>query len=149
MEPSIQHFTVEMAPLEYMPHAVKLFLEQVIHGLWDNGWFYINGPHVIQGGPMVPDENDFDHLYQDERSAALHPFRELQLDTLAFPEYSESFPHQPYTLGFTGRPGTLFRLCRFLGLLIQRALRRGPGFLHQQGRQHGRTWTWWTISPRT
>jgi len=36
---------------------------------------------------------------------ALRPFRELQLDTLAFPEYSEDFPHVTWTLGYTGRPG--------------------------------------------
>ena len=98
-----QSFVVEMASLESMPHAVHLFLEQVAHNLWNRAWFYVNGPHVLQGGPQasgVELEDD-----EEERTVALRPFRELQLDTLAFPEYSEDFPHVPYTLGFTGRPG--------------------------------------------
>lgn len=104
--PKTQSFTVQMAPLDSMPHAVHLFLEQVAHKLWNRGWFYINGPHVMQAGPQA----DFTSVANnqedvDERKLALSPFRELQLDALAFPEYSEDFPHEPYTLGFTGRPG--------------------------------------------
>jgi hypothetical protein len=105
--PKTQSFTVQMAPLDSMPHAVHLFLEQVSHKLWNRGWFYINGPHVMQAGPQA----DFTRLAtlddktMDERSLALSPFRELQLDTMAFSEYSEDFPHEPFTLGYTGRPG--------------------------------------------
>ena len=104
----IKTFTIEMAPLEEMPHAVHLFLEQVAHKLWDNGWFYLNGPHVFQAGPQVPDDEEYEALLEkgaDERSLALKPFKDLQLDSLAFPEYSDKFPHLPWTLGFTGRPG--------------------------------------------
>lgn len=106
-EMATQTFTVEMAPLDSMPHAVHLFLEQVSHQLWDNAWFYINGPHVFQAGPQA-NEDELEAAMaagQDERSMALRPFRELQLDTLSFPEYSEDYPHLPWTLGFTGRPG--------------------------------------------
>jgi hypothetical protein len=104
---SVKYFTVEMAPLESMPHAVHLFLEQVSHGLWDNAWFYLNGPHVIQAGPTANDDEEWDvgdHI-EGDRDIALKPFRERQLDQLAFPEYSEDFPHVQWTLGFTGRPG--------------------------------------------
>lgn len=104
----IKTFTIEMAPLEEMPHAVHLFLEQVAHKLWDNGWFYLNGPHVFQAGPQVPDDEEYETLLEkgaDERTLALKPFKDLQLDRLAFPEYSDKFPHLPWTLGFTGRPG--------------------------------------------
>jgi cyclophilin family peptidyl-prolyl cis-trans isomerase len=97
-----------MAPLEVMPHAVHLFLEQVSHKLWDDGWFYLNGPHVLQAGPQAPDDEEHEEALldgADERMLALKPFRNLQLDSLAFPEYSDSFPHLPWTLGFTGRPG--------------------------------------------
>jgi hypothetical protein len=106
--PPTQSFVVQMAPLDSMPHAVHLFLEQVSHKLWNRGWFYINGPHVMQAGPqadLTKMGSGVDNSTSDERSLALAPFRELQLDSLAFPEYSEDFPHQPYTLGFTGRPG--------------------------------------------
>ena len=90
-----------------MPHAVHLFLEQVAHGLWNNAWFYINGPHVVQVGPqpsnVVPGPGHA--VDEDDRTMALRPFRDLQLDTLTFPEYSAEYPHVPWTLGFTGRPG--------------------------------------------
>jgi hypothetical protein len=69
-----------------MPHAVHLFLEQVVHGLWNNAWFYLNGPHVLQGGPQSQDG-------EENHGEALRRFQELKLDTLAFPEYSEEFPH--------------------------------------------------------
>ena len=104
----IKTFTIEMAPLEEMPHAVHLFMEQVAHKLWDNGWFYLNGPHVFQAGPQVPDDEEYEKLLAkggDERALALKPFKDLQLDSLAFPEYSDKFPHLPWTLGLTGRPG--------------------------------------------
>lgn len=96
-----------------MPHAVHLFLEQVAHGLWDNAWFYLNGPHVLQAGPQVEEEEEEQYISGDdaetaafdERSLALKPFIDLELDTLSFPEYSDKHPHNKWTLGFTGRPG--------------------------------------------
>lgn len=97
-------FLLEMAPLESMPHSVHLFMEQVSHKLWDNAYFYLNGPHVLQGGPQA-EEGAEEATGLDERQLALQPFRELQLAHLAFPEYSIDFPHVPWTVGFTGRPG--------------------------------------------
>lgn len=100
------HFIVETAPLELMPHAVQLFLEQVAHKLWDNSWFYINGPHVLQAGPMLEeDETIEEDTFEEDRKHALKPFVNAGLDTLAYPEYSDLFRHEKWTLGFTGRPG--------------------------------------------
>lgn len=106
---SMKSFVVELAPLSLMPHAVHLFLEQVHHKLWNNAWFYVNGPHVLQGGPQA-DEEELDRLHEsgeeyDERELAVRPFREKNLETLSFSEYSDSYKHMPWTLGFTGRPG--------------------------------------------
>lgn len=99
-------FIVETAPLDLMPHAVQLFLEQVDHELWDSSWFYINGPHVLQAGPMLEeDETIEEDTFEADRAHALKPFVEKELDTLSFPEYSHEFPHEQWTLGFTGRPG--------------------------------------------
>ena len=84
----IATFTVQLAPLNMMPHATHLFLEQVSHGLWDKSVFSVNQPHVLQVGPK-------------NRQI----FADYELDKLAFPEYSEHFPHKKWTLGFAGRPG--------------------------------------------
>jgi len=104
-------FVVEMAPLELMPHSVHIFLEQVRYGLWSSAWFYVNGPHVLQCGPHLPHDYDADSSddhhdeAEEERLLALKPFQELDLETLSFAEYSHQYPHQKWTLGFTGRPG--------------------------------------------
>ena len=90
-------FLVELAPLDVLPHANHIFLEQVHHELWDGTWFYLNGPHVLQAGPQDWDE--------ESEGEALKVFSDVGLDQLTFPEYSPSFPHVPYTMGFTGRPG--------------------------------------------
>lgn len=102
-------FVIEMAPLDYVPHAIHVFLEQVEHGLWNGCYFYLNGPHVIQAGPALTDEDEIEELSEEhddeDRSVAMKPFKALGLDELAFPDYSDNFPHVPWTLGFTGRPG--------------------------------------------
>lgn len=100
----VRTFLLEMAPLNIMPHSVHLFLEQVSHNLWKDAFFYLNGPHVLQGGPQA--EAGWEEATGlDTRELALRPFRELELAHLAFPEYSTDFPHVPWSVGFTGRPG--------------------------------------------
>lgn len=98
-------FVVEMAPLDDVPHAVHVFLEQVQHGLWNGCYFYLNGPHVIQAGPQLSEEDETEDDEEEDRTTAMKPFVSQGLDKLAFPDYSENFPHLPWTLGFTGRPG--------------------------------------------
>jgi hypothetical protein len=114
-------FVIEMAPLDAVPHAVHVFLEQVAHGLWNRTYIYLNGPHVVQIGPKLIDDDDEDddehdphhdhhpeHHHDDddeeEESEDLNPatraFRELGLDKLAFSDYSADFPHVPWTLGY-------------------------------------------------
>lgn len=91
-------FEIELAPLPYVPHAIHLFLEQVEHGLWNNTFFYANTKHVMQAGPSYADEPD--GLFSN-----VNTFRALELDTLAFPDYSRLFPHEQWTVGFAARPG--------------------------------------------
>jgi len=102
-------FVIEMAPIDEVPHAVHVFLEQVEHELWNGCYFYLNGPHVIQAGPPLSEEDDANGPTADnedeDRYSTMRPFRALGLDRLAFPDYSNNFPHLPWTLGFTGRPG--------------------------------------------
>ena len=100
---------LEMAPLDTVPHAIHLFLEQVDHKLWHNCQFYLNGPHVLQGGPQSFYHDDDDEVPAEDHRAeyrpALKPFSDKGLDKLAFPDYSADFPHVAWTVGFTGRPG--------------------------------------------
>lgn len=93
---------IEMAPLNAVPHAIHLFLEQIEHGLWNGAYFYINTEHVLQAGPFPA--NGYKELAKGKPSSK-KPFEDLQLDTLAFPDYSHEFPHDIWTVGFAGRPG--------------------------------------------
>jgi len=103
-------FIIETAPIDLVPHAVHIFLEQVSHQLWDKAWFYLNGPHILQAGPML-EEEEYERLESlhgedfDERDAILKSFADKQLDSLAFPEYSPAYPHEQWTLGYVDRPG--------------------------------------------
>ena len=148
-------FIIEMAPIDLVPHAVHLFLEQVDHGLLNGTYFYLNGPHILQAGPQFVEEDEEElerYLAEKEEEATkkkekkkkrkkersdrdgeddedddedeeddeeddeddeeykrenirLRKFAALGLEKLAFPDYSDEFPHEPWTLGFTGRPG--------------------------------------------
>merc|ERR1712238_263689 len=69
--PKKKHFTfiIELAPLDTVPHAIHLFLEQVDHGLMEGTQFYLNGPHIVQAGPQ-PKWDDYydgtdDELFND------------------------------------------------------------------------------------
>jgi hypothetical protein len=149
-------FQIDLAPVDLVPHAIHLFLEQVDHGLMEGTHFYLNGPHIVQAGPQPKYDDELDgtddtfntydasksadkHLlaksavdtinkyenevnkfnseYDDDEYDApnaeaqaneesrKHKFTELGLDQLAFPDYSHDYPHVPWTVGFTGRPG--------------------------------------------
>jgi hypothetical protein len=102
-----QKIVIQLAPLDLVPHAVHMFMEQVEHGLWHKDtYFYLNGPHVLQAGPQMFDEED-EPLYDDEHyeQHRIEHFYELDLEELIFPDYHDDFPHVQWTLGFTGRPG--------------------------------------------
>lgn len=102
-----QRFVIQLAPLDLVPHAVHIFLEQVDHGLWHRDtYFYLSGPHVLQFGPQMFDEQD--ELILDEEHYESHRiahFIDLELEELIFPDYHDDFPHVRWTLGYTGRPG--------------------------------------------
>ena len=92
---------VEMAPVDEMPHAVYWFLEQVSRKLFDGFSFYQNAGHVLQAGAvpnfLTPPGNDHRPSEDAMKKAGFHQ--------LLFQEYSETFPHDKYTIGFAGRPG--------------------------------------------
>ena len=92
-EPS--KFAVEMAPLDLMPHSVLLFLEMVEKQLWDETAFVHHTHHIVSATPTIY------HTGISKRSE----FDKEGLAHVAFQEYTEEYPHDVYTLGFSGRPG--------------------------------------------
>lgn len=88
---------LELAKAEEMPHSVFWFLEQVTRGLFDGTSFHRNAVHVVQGGPhtnfmSAPDTNPYNRF---QRSGFEH---------VMFQEYHSNWSHQPYTIGYAGRP---------------------------------------------
>lgn len=98
--PMQQSFTVETASMFDMPHAVYLFLDSVDQKLWDDTIFLHQKSveHVMAAVPL-------DYQTQNIKHQAL---QDLALQTLAFYEYSPSFPHEEYTLGFAGLGPTFY-----------------------------------------
>ena len=94
-------FVVEMAPVDEVPHAIHLFMEQVEHGLWNGCYFYLNGPHIVQVGPRLSEQG----VSEGNERARIAPFKARGLDQLSFPDYSDNYPHVTWTVGYTGRPG--------------------------------------------
>jgi hypothetical protein len=85
-------FTLKMAPLDLMPASVFTFMEQAEAGTWDNTSFHINAPHALFAQP-VSVAGDYSNLPRME---------ELGLARLPFPEYNAEYPHDEYTVGFSG-----------------------------------------------
>jgi len=83
---------MEMASLELMPHSVFTFLEMVSEGLLDGCSFIINALHVLKAAPLPYDGSS--------ASKKAKEFSDAGLESVAFKEYSHSFPHEKYTVGF-------------------------------------------------
>jgi cyclophilin family peptidyl-prolyl cis-trans isomerase len=84
------YFTVQTAPNEFMPHSVYTFMQMVDDGVWDNTVFIHHWNHIVQAAPISPDGNTKHDLIAYE---------------LTFPEYSDEYKHEQYTLGFSSQPG--------------------------------------------
>ena len=82
---------IELAPLDLMPHAVNLFLQQIHHGLWDGNELTTNEGHIMTFGY--------------HRAEAHQGFVDKALETVSYQEYSNKYPHVQWTVGYMGRPG--------------------------------------------
>lgn len=75
-----------------MPHSSFTFLEMVSSGLMDGCSFILNALHVLKAAPLPYDGSS--------AAAKARAFTELGLESVAFKEYNDSFPHTKYTVGF-------------------------------------------------
>lgn len=78
-------FVLETAPIELMPHSILNFLEMVTADAKVLPYFWLNAPHIL----MIGFDDDVHH----EKGGQ------------AFQEYTDKFSHEPFTVGFGGRPG--------------------------------------------
>lgn len=85
-------FIIEMAPAELMPHSVHTFLEMVSAGLLDGCSFILNAMHVLKAAPLP-----YDGTSAADKARA---FSDKGLESVAFKEYSEDYPHRKHTVGF-------------------------------------------------
>ena len=85
-------FVIELAPLDLMPHSVHFFLEMASMGLLDGCSFILNALHVLKAAPLPYDGSS--------AASKARAFARMGLESVAFKEYSEQFPHKQYTVGF-------------------------------------------------
>eukprot|EP00591_Stephanopyxis_turris_P003944 CAMPEP_0195507348 /NCGR_PEP_ID=MMETSP0794_2-20130614/815_1 /TAXON_ID=515487 /ORGANISM="Stephanopyxis turris, Strain CCMP 815" /LENGTH=353 /DNA_ID=CAMNT_0040633999 /DNA_START=414 /DNA_END=1475 /DNA_ORIENTATION=- len=121
LKPPPPYLTIELAPLTMMPHSTHLFLEQVSQKLWEGCSFPFKTDHVIQATTLSGDKNN---PIKDNIAS----FENARLDKLAFQEYHHLYPHDQYTVGFSGRPGGK----HFYVNMINNTLAHGPGGQNQQ-----------------
>lgn len=97
--------TLEMAPLDVMPHAVNLFLQQVHHRLWNSCAVLSSADHIFQLAPSYRDEDLPGAVDRAGKKTHYEHFRAKGLDKVTYQEYSAGYPHEQWTVGLTGRPG--------------------------------------------
>lgn len=85
-------FEIELAPADIMPHSVHTFLEMTTRGLLDGCSFILNAMHVLKAAPLP-----YDGTTAADKAKA---FSENGLESVAFKEYNEDYPHKKYTVGF-------------------------------------------------
>jgi len=83
---------IELAPDHVMPHSVFTFLEMTSFGLLDGCSFILNALHVLKAAPLP-----YDGSLAATKAKA---FAEHGLESVAFKEYNEAYPHEQYTVGF-------------------------------------------------
>jgi len=87
-------FTIRMAPLSTVPHAIETFLDMVAANVLDNMLFYSHhsSNHIIPAAPI-----SYGTFQSKDRE-----MNALGFTGVSFPEYSKEFPHKKNTIGFTG-----------------------------------------------
>ena len=85
---------IELAPLELMPHSIHMFLDMVRLRLWDNTvfWHHDDVEHIIAGAL-------FNYRTGEPK---FHHLKALGWEGLQFAEYSKDYPHDKYSIGFSG-----------------------------------------------
>lgn len=83
-----ESIVIELAPIDYVPYSVYMFLENIVKG-FKTGAFHRNAGHVLQAMVTVFDESNHKHH-----------------ESFAWQEYSPHYPHKKYTLGYAGRPSS-------------------------------------------
>ena len=85
-------FTLETAPNDLMPHSVYYFMDMVERNIWED--------------TVLMHKHKLNHIVT---AALVSPSGENKRDQavgeLSFPEYSDEYRHDEYTVGFVGRPG--------------------------------------------
>lgn len=99
-------FTLQTAPNELMPHSLFTFMTMVQDKVWDNSLFMHKWTHIIQAIE--------DPLYNKH---------DLDKYQLAFPEYTDKFPHDQFSMGFSGYSSTP----NFFLNTIDNVRNHGPG----------------------
>lgn len=81
-----KYFTIQTAPNDIAPHAIRTFMEMIDTKSWDDTVFYHQVDHVVMGVPV--------NVKAERKKTPA-----LEQPTL-FSEYNEKYPHEKLTIGF-------------------------------------------------
>lgn len=91
-------FVVELYSVDKLPHSLYFFLDLVAAHTWDDTVFLHHMAHVMATAPI-------DYFTQKIKHSH---FYSLGWNSLGFPEHSDEFKHEKYTLGFAGQGPTFY-----------------------------------------
>lgn len=91
-------FLVQLYPVEKLPHSIYFFLDLVTSHTWDDTVFLHHMAHVMATAPID---------YYTQKVKHNH-FYSLGWANLGFPEHSDDYKHDKYTLGFAGQGPTFY-----------------------------------------
>lgn len=102
------YFTLKTAPNNSMPHSIYVFMDMVDKKVWNKTVIIHMWNHIVQAAPITPEGENLRNSVGGE---------------LMFPENSDFFNHEEYTVGFSGRPGGP----EFYINILDNAQSHGPG----------------------
>jgi len=91
-----------------MPHSIYVFMDMVDKKVWNKTVIIHMWNHIVQAAPITPEGENLRNSVGGE---------------LMFPENSDFFNHEEYTVGFSGRPGGP----EFYINILDNAQSHGPG----------------------
>jgi hypothetical protein len=104
--PTVETIKIELAPLDMMPHSIRVFLEQISSGMWDDSAFDLHAGHVFMAHNRGSEESSYD---------------KEEIPMMSFPEFNADYPHDRYTIAFpspwsTSNQGTSPRRAFYINL---------------------------------
>jgi cyclophilin family peptidyl-prolyl cis-trans isomerase len=94
-------FVIELAPIDELPSSVHFFLELVSDKFYDDSIFvhHEKVDHIIAVPPIS---------YTTRKVKNIDEMHDIGRSRLSYPEYSDKYQHNQYTIGFSNQGPTFY-----------------------------------------